>query len=89
MGNIHINLGSGWLYLKFVMGSSKSDRIVNTVISILLGGTLSTSFVMILLLKRYIQDTKLEIFTLVNVLIFTGSTIVLSVLLRKFVLNDD
>jgi len=71
------------------MGNSKSDRIVNTVISILLGGTLSTSFVMILLLKRYIQDTKLEIFTLVNVLIFTGSTIVLSVLLRKFVLNDD
>lgn len=71
------------------MSNSKNDRIINTVISILLGGTLSTSFIMILLLKSYIQDTRLEIFTLVNVLIFTGSTIVLSVLLRKFVLNDD
>jgi len=71
------------------MSNLKSDRIVNTVISILLGGTLSTSFVMILLLKRYVQDTKLEIFTPANILIFTGSTIVLSVLLRKFVLNDD
>jgi len=65
------------------------DRIINLTVSVLLGIVFSICIVTFILLKRYLQGINIEIFTLETVSIFAGAAIAMSIIFRKYVLNDD
>lgn len=65
------------------------DRIINLTVSVLLGIMFSICIVTFILLKRYLQGIYIEIFTVETVSIFAGAAVAMSIIFRKYVLNDD